>query len=501
MAERIFTDKEEFEISKSYLNGKSLGDLAKEKNSSICAISGALRRQNTSTRSTAEAIKIRKYEETFNDIEKAKIVKLYKNGVSIFRIATSYSVGYGTIERVLKKSNIKIRSKKEADKLQSQFTKSQESDICFLYKGGYSTSIIGGFFKCSKTTINRILLRNKIILRTTKEAHLIKSIRAKAIIWRKNEPKKNKPIKNKPRKSIQIELKTNFDRGGNRKNLVIYPQTKLVYIGEKIGLLKLVSINNWKQLPLEQKQNNFTKPPKEEELFSEKKDIFCKTQCTKCGIYKYFSLAKLLEFKGKICKADKEYLSCTNCELYKKFDLKEKEFGKWKALKHRRVLSKSKKHKKVEWLCLCLNCSKTKRWIDASYLKNMPEGRGCGCNTRQHRGLFRIIGRDVMTHYYSVRYRAKKYNLPFDLVPEDFIPPKNCPILGIPLIRNSGKQDNSPNSPSLDRFIPEKGYIKSNVHFISFKANRMKNDGTIEQWIKFGEWCEKHHHLKEEIGE
>ena len=146
MAERIFTDQEEFEISKSYLNGKSLGDLAKEKNSSVCAISGALRRQKTSTRSTTEATKIREYNETFDDIQKAKIVKLYKNGLSLFKIATSYSVAYGTIERVLKKKNIKIRSKKEADKLQSQFTKSQESDICSLYMGGYSTSIIGNFF-------------------------------------------------------------------------------------------------------------------------------------------------------------------------------------------------------------------------------------------------------------------------------------------------------------------------------------------------------------------
>lgn len=487
MAERIFTDQEEFEISKNYLNGKSLRDLAKEKNSSVCAISGALRRQKTSTRSTTEATKIREYNETFDDIQKAKIVKLYKNGLSLFKIATSYSVAYGTIERVLKKKNIKIRSKKEADKLQSQFTKSQESDICSLYMGGYSTSIIGNFFKCSKTTINRILLRNKIILRTTKEAHLLKSIRAKAILWRKNEQ----------RKKIPIKLKTNINKKNHRKKLVIYPQTKLIYIGEKIGILKLISVTNWEQLPLEERENNFKKPPKKEELFSEKKDIFCKTQCTKCGVFKYFSLAKLLELKENILKTDKEYLSCKNCELYKKFDLKEKEFGKWKALKHRRVPLKSKKSTKVEWLCLCLNCSKTKRWIDASYLKQMPEGRGCGCNTRQHRGLFRIIGRDVMTHYYSVRYRAKKYNLPFDMVPEDFVPPKKCPILGIPLIRNSGNQNNSPNSPSLDRFIPEKGYIKSNVHFISFKANRMKNDGTLDQWIKFGDWCEKQHNLKE----
>ena len=66
MARRIFTDQEEFEISKSYLNGKSLGDLAKEKNSSVCAISGALRRQKTSTRSSTEATKIREYNETFD---------------------------------------------------------------------------------------------------------------------------------------------------------------------------------------------------------------------------------------------------------------------------------------------------------------------------------------------------------------------------------------------------------------------------------------------------
>ena len=72
MARRIFTDQEEFEISKNYLNGKSLGDLAKEKNSSVCAISGALRRQKTSTRSTTEATKIREYNETFDDIQKAK---------------------------------------------------------------------------------------------------------------------------------------------------------------------------------------------------------------------------------------------------------------------------------------------------------------------------------------------------------------------------------------------------------------------------------------------
>ena len=32
------------------------------------------------------------------------------------------------------------------------------------------------------------------------------------------------------------------------------------------------------------------------------------------------------------------------------------------------------------------------------------------------------------------------------------------------------------NSPSLDKIIPELGYVKGNVRVISFKANKYKND-------------------------
>lgn len=480
MAERIFTDQKETEISKNYSKGKSLGALAKEYNSSVCAIKGALKRQNTETRNTKEAAEIRSYEETFDQNEKLKIIKIYNQGLSIYKIAKKYHVNYGTIERVLLQFNIKIRSKKEADKNQRQFSKNQELDMCFLYKGGHTTSSIGKFFNCSKTTINRILVRNKIILRSTAEAHLLRSIKAKGILWKKNEP----------RKKLRKNFKNNSIKNITKKS-VRFPSNKLIYIGEKIGLLKLVEYLNWDELPIEEKLYNFPTPPEDKNLYSANKDIFCKTKCAKCNQYKYLSLQKLSSLKEKISNPEKECLSCINCEIYKKYDLQNKEYGKWRAIKWRKVFSKSKKCRKVEWYCLCLNCNKTKRWIDASYLKSMPSGRGCGCNTRQHRGLFRVIGRDVMTHYYSIRYRAKKNNLPFDLVPEDFIPPNKCPILGIPLIRNSGNQDNSPNSPSLDRLIPEKGYIKSNVQFISFKANRIKNNGSPDQWIKFGEWCEK----------
>lgn len=38
-----------------------------------------------------------------------------------------------------------------------------------------------------------------------------------------------------------------------------------------------------------------------------------------------------------------------------------------------------------------------------------------------------------------------------------------------------------PDSPSLDRIKPELGYVKGNIRVISFKANSIKNDASIEE--------------------
>ena len=47
---------------------------------------------------------------------------------------------------------------------------------------------------------------------------------------------------------------------------------------------------------------------------------------------------------------------------------------------------------------------------------------------------------------------------------------------------------NKRESPSLDRFIPEDGYIKGNVVWISGKANSMKSDASIEEVRLLYEW-------------
>ena len=87
--------------------------------------------------------------------------------------------------------------------------------------------------------------------------------------------------------------------------------------------------------------------------------------------------------------------------------------------------------------------------------------------------------------------RAKRKKLPFNIDIEDIIIPKNCPVLGIPIEVNVGGDRMSNNSPTLDKFIPSKGYVKGNINIISWRANSLKSDGTTEEWMKISKWCQQ----------
>lgn len=93
----------------------------------------------------------------------------------------------------------------------------------------------------------------------------------------------------------------------------------------------------------------------------------------------------------------------------------------------------------------------------------------------------------------NAKYRARDKNLPFDLSVNDLTIPDTCPILGIPLCVNEKKSGG--NSPSIDRLIPELGYVKGNVTIISHKANTIKNNASIEELEKVLNW------LKEQLNE
>lgn len=84
----------------------------------------------------------------------------------------------------------------------------------------------------------------------------------------------------------------------------------------------------------------------------------------------------------------------------------------------------------------------------------------------------------------NARNRAKRFGLKFDLTRDDLVIPKRCPVLGIPLRVGRGRNSHTDNSPSLDRVIPRKGYVRGNVIVISWRANRIKNNGTTEELMR-----------------
>jgi hypothetical protein len=82
----------------------------------------------------------------------------------------------------------------------------------------------------------------------------------------------------------------------------------------------------------------------------------------------------------------------------------------------------------------------------------------------------------------AAKARAKKSGLDFNLTLEDISIPDLCPVLKIPLRRNTEKNNTaSHNSPSLDRINPNLGYIKGNVRVISHRANSLKSNACMEE--------------------
>lgn len=91
----------------------------------------------------------------------------------------------------------------------------------------------------------------------------------------------------------------------------------------------------------------------------------------------------------------------------------------------------------------------------------------------------------------KARQRAKKKNLECNIDPKylQTIWTGMCPILGVPLqIGKKRGTISELNLASLDRLDNAKGYIKGNVHFVSFRVNNIKTDATFEEFEQIYEW-------------
>lgn len=91
------------------------------------------------------------------------------------------------------------------------------------------------------------------------------------------------------------------------------------------------------------------------------------------------------------------------------------------------------------------------------------------------------------------RKRAVKKGIPFDVTmdylvsiyPDDGL----CPVFRFPLVWKTGRGRGSAfNSPSLDRIVPRKGYVPTNLVWVSSLANSIKQNADPEQILAVGEY-------------
>ena len=150
-------------------------------------------------------------------------------------------------------------------------------------------------------------------------------------------------------------------------------------------------------------------------------------------------------------------------------DLTGQTYGKWTVLNR----AMSTPAGVTMWLCRC-KCGVVKP-VSGCTLRN-GRSQGClQCRPMKH-GKARTRKYRL---WVQAKSRAKKAGVAFNLELEDVRIPARCPLLGLRL-RFSSKRCCATN-PSLDRIDPTKGYTKGNVWVISWRANVIKHDATLEE--------------------
>jgi hypothetical protein len=135
---------------------------------------------------------------------------------------------------------------------------------------------------------------------------------------------------------------------------------------------------------------------------------------------------------------------------------------------------------------ICIKCSMSKiGTAHAQYRRENPTGLPQNVhdkNSRKRRFEQDPFQFRITRTFYACMARAKKQGVPFtisvqdlyDLFPKD----NKCPILKKEF--EWGTKTHKDLSPSVDRIIPSQGYCKDNIRFISYMANRIKNNATVE---------------------
>ncbi len=128
-------------------------------------------------------------------------------------------------------------------------------------------------------------------------------------------------------------------------------------------------------------------------------------------------------------------------------------------------------------------------WLFTSYTKyTNKDGTKKSCPSFiSPQALHKNRVKNTLKH---AKERAGLKGLPFNLTVEylEKIFPRDgkCPALGTPLTWGIKSTDRNRNSPSLDRIVPELGYVEGNVMWVSLRANAIKTDASADEILSVG---------------
>jgi hypothetical protein len=105
-------------------------------------------------------------------------------------------------------------------------------------------------------------------------------------------------------------------------------------------------------------------------------------------------------------------------------------------------------------------------------------------DNKEHRKS--LIYQTMREKFRKKKANATKTGTDFTINFGDLEFPTHCPILGIEL--DYFAENRSENTVSFDRIDSNKGYVSGNVVVISWRANRIKNDGTADEHQKIADF-------------
>lgn len=113
------------------------------------------------------------------------------------------------------------------------------------------------------------------------------------------------------------------------------------------------------------------------------------------------------------------------------------------------------------------------------------------CKNRDAKARYDFYRRTSPFKHKATRAKSRSQHLkvPYDLDADylESIWTDRCPVLGTEIFINE-KSRTDESAAELDRIVPERGYVKGNVAFLSRRANRLKNNVTSEELHKLYLW-------------